>query len=93
MSKENNRKIYALSDDFISQLQKLVSLCALTGTNVVDHVRQLRLEEKTDKPGMLMLTPEYVEYHNNVITKLSDEADKLIAEQTKTLFVGDTETN
>lgn len=70
------RKIYQLDDSVLAQVVRLIQLGFLTGTDVVDHMRQLKLEEGL-KAGSLVLTPEYVKYDKDVINKLLDSAEKL----------------
>lgn len=62
------RKSFCLSDDVLRHIVQLVQLGILTGTDVVDHMRLIKLEEATD--GVLDLTPEYVEYSKESIQKL-----------------------
>lgn len=73
------RKVFKLHDEFIVQITKTLQLAMLTGTNVVDHFRQMRLEEKEDS-GALIATPEYDKYFQDNIVKLLDDAQKLMSE-------------
>lgn len=70
------RKIFKLDDSVLAQIVRLIQLGFLTGTDVVDHMRQLKLEEGI-KAGVLSLTPEYVLYDKNVVTGLLENAEKL----------------
>ncbi len=72
----NIRKIFALNDEFIAQLQNVVIYCMATGTNLVDNVRQMRLEESSEKASTLVLTPEYLEFYEKTIEKLKEELAK-----------------
>jgi hypothetical protein len=70
-----NRKVFKLSDQLIGQFRDLIQLSILTDTNIVDHFRQLRVEEA---PGHeLVLTPEYVEYFNNTVDNLLKRVNDL----------------
>ena len=71
MSEKEDKKYFGLNDAVIFQVRELIQLAMLTETNLVDHLRQLRFEESTETPGLLSLTPEYVQYHNNVVEGLS----------------------
>lgn len=73
----SSRKFFALSDEVIGQLRELLQLSLITGTHIVDNMRQLRLEESDIQPGYLTLTPEYVEYFNNSVEKLMDDLEEL----------------
>jgi hypothetical protein len=76
----SDRKIFALNDEFIAQLQNLVIYCMATGTHIVDHIRQMRLEESDQKGGTLVLTPEYLEYYEKTVDQLREEINRLSAE-------------
>ena len=51
-----------LSDNTISQIAKCVQVAILTGTDVVDHLRQLELVENS---GLINITEEYDSYSSN----------------------------
>lgn len=70
----STRNIFKLSDQVIAQLRQLLQLAMLTGTNVVDHMRQMRLELDVEEGG-LVCTPEYLEYCNKSIEKLLEKAE------------------
>jgi len=68
--------MYRLSDEIISQIAKLVQLAMLTGTDVVDNLRTMRVEQdgETDE---LVLTDEYREIAENQLEKLLQELESL----------------
>lgn len=68
-----DRRIFALNDEFIAQLQNLVVYCMATGTHIADHIRQIRLEESSEKLNTLVLTPEYLEYCEKTVEKLKED--------------------
>lgn len=76
-----DRKIFKLNPEFMLQLQNLVVYCMATGTNIIDHMRQMRLEESQTDASTLILTPEYVEYHNKIVEKLREEITELTTEK------------
>ena len=78
----SDRKVFELSDELIGQLAKLVQLSILTGTNVVDHFRLLRVETEE---GRLTLTPEYKEYFENSLNSMLKEAEQLQEEMQTTI--------
>ena len=79
----SERKVFELSDELIGQLAKLLQLSILTGTNVVDHFRLLRLETEEEK---LVLTAEYKEYFENSLNSMLKEVEQL-QEQMQTTIV------
>ncbi|MAG27584.1 hypothetical protein CMI47_18785 [Candidatus Pacearchaeota archaeon] len=50
---------FKLSDEVVAQVAKLVQLAIITGTDVVDNLRMLRVTESDDDKSVLVLTPEY----------------------------------
>ena len=65
---------YKLSDEVISQVAKLIQLAILTGTDIVDNLRMLRL---TGNDDVLELDTEYSknfeENLNKMITAAKDQ--------------------
>ena len=65
---------YKLSDEVISQVAKLIQLAILSGTDIVDNLRMLRL---TDNDDVLELDSEYSknfeENLNNMIAAAKDQ--------------------
>ena len=57
-----------LHDTAIAQVAKIVQMAILTGTDIVDHLRMVELEENKD--GLLTLEREYKEIFNNSIEKM-----------------------
>jgi len=51
--------MYQLSDEVISQVAKLVQVAIITGTDVIDNLRMIRVEPSDLENGRLSLTPEY----------------------------------
>ena len=51
--------MYQLSDEVISQVAKLVQVAIITGTDVIDNLRMIRVEPSDLESGQLNLTPEY----------------------------------
>lgn len=76
MSKQEE-KFFALHDEVINQVKEALQLAMITGTNIVDHLRQFRLTASEDDSAKLVLTNEYKDYHLTVVGKLLAEAEKL----------------
>jgi hypothetical protein len=74
------REVYRLSDDIIAVIRELVQLTLMTGTNVVDHMRAVRVEILQ---GAVVPTVEYIESYNAYIRKLEEIIKQRQAEQEK----------
>jgi hypothetical protein len=69
MSKEQLR----LSDEVISQIAKLVQLAILSGTDVVDHLRLMRVVNDEDDDSSLVLSNEYRQISEDQIKSMLDQ--------------------
>ena len=58
--------MYKLSDQTIGQISKLLQLAILTGTDIIDNLRTLRLVVNDDK---VELEPGYVEHFEKNLKK------------------------
>ena len=65
-------KTLTLTDTAIGQIAKLVQMAILTGTDVIDHLRQLQLCERD---GLLAPTPEYSESFEENLKRMLDDAN------------------
>jgi len=74
-------KSYKLSDEVIAQIAKLVQLAIITGTDVVDNLRMVRVEPSATDDGYLSLTSEYRELGDKHVGSLLSELDKMKADQ------------
>ena len=71
--------MYRLSDEIISQIAKLVQLAILTGTDVVDNLRMIRVTSSENDDATLVLTPEYREICDNQVKSLMSDVEELVA--------------
>ena len=62
---------YVLSDEVIGQIAKTLQVAILTGTDVVDHLRLMKLQ---DVGSTLHLTEEYKEYFEDTISSMLKKA-------------------
>ena len=69
MSSSENIEM-SLNDEVIGQIAKLVQLAILTGTDVVDNLRMLRVTMGDE--GTLVLTDEYRAMAEDQVQKLID---------------------
>lgn len=82
-----DRPVFKLHDETIVQVVKLLQMAMLTGTNVVDHFRLMRLEVKPGSQA-LELTPEYQAWFENQIEKMLKFAEEEAAkEQQKSVIL------
>ena len=65
-----------LSDNVIGHVAKVVQLAILTGTDIVDHMRMIRLSLDEDT---LELDPEYEQASEENIAKMIEELSQLRA--------------
>lgn len=63
---------YSLSDTSIAQIAKLLQLAIITGTDIVDNLRLMRLVASED--GSLVPEPEYLENFDKNLNKLIAQA-------------------
>jgi len=68
---------FKLSDEVIGQVGKLVQLAIITGTDVIDHLRMIRVTSSEADSGVMVLTPEYREISEGQVTQLLEEASQI----------------
>jgi hypothetical protein len=66
-----------LNDEVIAHVAKLLQLGILTGTDIIDHLRMIQLEESE---GQLYLDSEYAKIAEENEARMLEEAEKM-AEQ------------
>jgi hypothetical protein len=64
---------YQLSDQIIAEVSRLLQVAILTGTDVVDNLRLLEVQEDSSQEGILVLTDSYTERSENNINKMLSE--------------------
>ena len=79
----DSKKQHTLSDEFIGQVAKLVQLAIITGTNLVDNMRLLRVSVGED--DKIVLSDDYKEYFDRSIQKMLQEVEELKQETPETL--------
>lgn len=67
-----------LADDFILHLTKLIQMSMLTGVDIVDFLRTVKLEENDS--GSLELTEEYLQSFEEYVENLLSKADEVKTE-------------
>lgn len=71
------KKAYKLNDDVIAEIARLLQVALLTGTDIVDNIRTIRLERTGDS---LTLHPTYSESQERNIEKMLEEISELSEE-------------
>lgn len=79
-----SKRLFKLNDDLIGMIRELVQLALLTGTNIVDHLRAVVVQESDADGRFVTVAPEYVEAYNQMILKLSEEAEQKMKEMQET---------
>jgi len=74
---------HKLSDEFISQVAKLLQMALITGTNIVDNLRLVRVT--TSEDGQVVLTEQYKNSFESNIQKMLDEAEEIKEEMRATI--------
>jgi hypothetical protein len=71
---KDEQKIYALNDNIVSHIAKLLQVALLTGTDIVDHMRMIRLIACSDNTEKLKLEKEYKEIFDGTINTMLSNA-------------------
>ena len=72
------KKLFMLTDETIALVRELLQLTLYTGTNIIDHLRNVRLEESA--PGHLIPNAEYVEAYNKMVEDFARRANEMAEE-------------
>lgn len=78
-------KTLKLTDQVIGQIREMLQLSLLSGTNIVDHLRTLELEENSESSGSLILSEAYCVGWNQMVISLQEQAKKKEAEMSTTI--------
>ena len=69
----SEQKTFKFDDSVISTIAKTLQLALLTGTDVVDNLRQIEVEENAN--GKLSVTPNYNSQFEHWVAKLMEELE------------------
>lgn len=72
---------FSMADSVLHRLVQLLQVAMMTGVDIADPMRQVRMEPSADDPSVLVLTPAYEAQYKDMIAKLEAQADALIAAQ------------
>ena len=78
--KESTQQILELDDSVIAHVAKLLQVALLTGTDIVDHMRMIRLANHHEKSDSLVLEEEYNLVFNGSIDKMLENATQKLEE-------------
>tara|TARA_B100001250_G_C19288117_1_gene566257 strand:+ start:277 stop:510 length:234 start_codon:yes stop_codon:yes gene_type:complete len=65
---------YKFSDDVVSQIAQVLQVALLTGTDIVDNLRTIRV---TETDGILYPDPEYMQSFQENIQKMLSDAENM----------------
>ena len=69
--------IYNLNDNTIAHIAKILQVSLLTGTDIIDHLRMVRLQsEKTESGNILSLDKDYACTFDLSIDKMLENANE-----------------
>ena len=68
-----SNKTFTFDDTVISTIAKTVQLALLTGTDVVDNLRQIEVQENEN--GTLSITPNYNSQFEHWVAKMLEELE------------------
>ena len=71
----NDQTSYSLSDDVIAHVAQLLQLAILTGTDIVDNLRMIRLTQLGEGLETLRLDPEYKQNSDSNVEKMMSEVE------------------
>jgi len=69
----SDTKTFTFDDTVISTIAKTLQLAILTGTNVVDNLRQIEVQQNDN--GTLSITPNYNSKFEHWVAKLLEELE------------------
>jgi hypothetical protein len=72
---------YRLDDEVLMDIARQVQVAFLTGTDVVDNLRTIRLSTSDSNEGILYLSEDYRENSETNIKSLLERAQNLQAEE------------
>jgi hypothetical protein len=72
---------YTLSNEVIGHLAKVLQMAILSGTDVVDHLRMIKVTASSENDDELVLSDEYREISENQVQKMLDDINSLAIEE------------
>jgi hypothetical protein len=72
---------YTLSNEAIAHVAKLLQMAILSGTDVVDHLRMMKLDQSSEDDSTLVLSDEYRSISDKQIENMLGNIENLSAQQ------------
>ena len=72
-----------LHDSAIAHIAKLIQMALLTGTDIVDHMRMIRLKTHTQDNTVLVLEDEYRSIFDNSLETMVKNAEQSTQEESE----------
>ncbi|WP_438964608.1 hypothetical protein [Winogradskyella sp.] len=76
--RKNNVLQYSLNDSTIAHVARLLQVAMLTGTDVIDHMRTIRLT--SDESNSLVLEEEYKSIFDGSLDQMLKNANQKLSE-------------
>ena len=76
--RKNNVLQYSLNDSTIAHVARLLQVAMLTGTDIIDHMRTIRLE--SDESNKLVLESEYKSIFDGSLDQMLQNANQKLSE-------------
>jgi|13_taG_2_1085334.scaffolds.fasta_scaffold00252_16 hypothetical protein len=76
--RKNNVLQYSLNDSTIAHIARLLQVAMLTGTDIIDHMRTIRLE--SDASNSLVLEGEYKSIFDGSLDQMLQNANQKLSE-------------
>ena len=76
---KNDTKI--IDDSVIGHVAKLLQVSLITGTDIVDHMRMIRLRSHSQEANKLVLDDEYREVFDSSLDKMIKNAQTIKSEK------------
>lgn len=73
--------LFALADESIGMIREILQLTLYTGTNIIDHLRALRLE--VDADGRLVPNEDYIVAYNEMVATFAAKAKEMAEEASR----------
>tara|TARA_B100000214_G_scaffold101731_1_gene71055 strand:- start:1000 stop:1242 length:243 start_codon:yes stop_codon:yes gene_type:complete len=74
-------KVSKLDDTVVSHIAKLLQVALLTGTDIIDHMRMIRLVSHSQDDSVLVLEEEYRDIFDNSIEVMVKNAEQSTSEE------------
>lgn len=73
--------IQVIDDSVIGHIAKLLQVSLITGTDIVDHMRMIRLRNHSQESNRLVLDNEYRDIFDSSLDKMIENAQTIKSEK------------